>query len=416
MTDSPSPSGDSLASISFSWRDLILKPDHLAFVLPGFIGRLPLAMRALGCILLIQGITGEYGLAGLVGAMQTLVSAFASPRIGRLAERNGIRPVLTATLLIQIVGVVALIVTAYADAPAPVLLLAAAVIGGSSVPYGSFSRARWPLHVERGRDLDRAYALEGVLEEVSFIIGPALVVFLALEITPSLGLIVSLVMTVVASIGLMRLPELSRHATSASDAGSTSLLRNPTVLMVTGTGLGMGAMFGSIEISLVAFAEELGSGGMASVLIAIFTAGSLVAAVLYGVVPMSLALRRRLLISVVWLGVWMIPTALAESMTLMIVCVLFAGIGISPWAISGSSLIERGVPSSALTEGFSWFSASVATGAAFGAMLGGIAIDEWGSDGGQVIGIIGGVLAIGVAVAGQRRLASVDGTNHEPSS
>ncbi|MDQ3614009.1 MAG: hypothetical protein M3412_06735 [Chloroflexota bacterium] len=63
------------------------------------------------------------------------------------------------------------------------------------------------------------------------------------------------------------------------------------------------------------------------------------------------------------------------------------------------------VPSHALTEGFSWFSAAVAIGAAFGAMLGGIAIDQWGSDGGQVVGNIGGVLAVGVAVEGQGRLA-----------
>lgn len=386
-----------------SWRELILNPEHLAFAIPGLVGRLPLAMRALGCILLIQGITGEYGLAGLVGASQTLVSAFASPRIGRLADRHGSRPVLITTLLIQIVGVVALIATAYADAPALVLMLAAGIIGVSSVPYGSFSRARWPLHVPRGRDLDRAYALEGVFEELSFIIGPALVVFLALEISPPLGLIAALVMTVVASIGLMRLPDLSRHDPHRDDTGAPSLLRNPTMVMVAGSGIGMGVVFGSVEISLVAFAEELGSDGMASALIAIFTAGSLVAAVLYGVVPMSLALHRRVIISVVWIGIWMVPTAIVTSMTGMIVCMVFAGIGISPWAIAGSSLIERSVPPAALREGFGWLTAAVATGAAFGAMLTGVAIDAWGSDGGQLISIAGGVLAVAVTVVGQRR-------------
>ncbi|HYH12992.1 MAG TPA: MFS transporter, partial [Thermomicrobiales bacterium] len=202
-----------------SWRDILLKPEHLAFAIPGFIGRLPLAMRALGCILLIQGITGEYGLAGLVGASQTLVSAFASPRIGQLADRHGTRPVLSIALVVQTIGVVALIALAYAGAAAPFLLLAAAVIGASSVPFGSFSRSRWPLHVARGRDLDRAYALEGVFEEISFIVGPALVVILSVEVSPPLGLIVALIMTIVATIGMIRLPELSRHgeATSATD-------------------------------------------------------------------------------------------------------------------------------------------------------------------------------------------------------
>src|SRR5690554_1251729 len=141
------------APAPLTYRELLLKPEHLAFALPGFIGRLPLAMRALSCILLIQGITGEYGLAGLVGASQTLVSAFASPRIGQLADRHGARPVLAIALVIQTIGVVALIATAYANAPALVLILSAAIIGGSSVPFGSFSQSRWPLHVARGRDL-----------------------------------------------------------------------------------------------------------------------------------------------------------------------------------------------------------------------------------------------------------------------
>jgi MFS family permease len=389
-------------------RELLLRPDHLAFALPGFIGRLPLAMRALGCILLIQGITGEYGLAGLVGASQTLVSAFASPRIGQLADRHGTRPVLAIALLVQTVGVITLIATAYAGMPAPVLLLAAAVIGASSVPFGSFSRSRWPLHVARGRDLDRAYALEGVFEEVSFIVGPALAVFLSVESAPPLGLIVALVMTAIASAGLIRLPEIDDHAATLAEGPVASLLRNPIILIVAGSGIGMGILFGSIEISLVAFAEEMGREGMASALIAIFTVGSLASAILYGLVTLSQPLRLRVLASVAWVALWMVPMALAPSMPTMIACVLFAGIGISPWAISASSLIERGVPARALREAFGWFSASVASGAAFGAMVAGMAIDAWGSDGGQVVSIVGGLLAVIVAALSQGRLARME--------
>jgi MFS family permease len=394
------PDTDRAAPAPLTFRELLLRPEHLAFALPGFIGRLPLAMRALGCILLIQGITGEFGLAGLVGAAQTLVSAFASPRIGQLADRHGTRPVLIITLVIQTIAVVALIAAAYADAPAAVLVLAAAAIGGSSVPYGSFSQARWPLHVARGRDLERAYALESVFGEFSFIIGPALVVFLSVEISPPLGLIVALIMTAIASAGFIRLP--------ATESPATSLLRNPMILVVTGSGLGMGVMFGATELQLVAFAEELGSAGMASVMIGIFAAGSLVAAVLYGIVRMRSTLRWRVLVSAAWVGLWMIPTALAGSIPAMIACMVFAGIGIAPWAIAGSSLIERGVPASALTEAFGWSSAAVATGAAVGAMVGGIAIDAWGSDGGQAIAIIGGALAMAVPALGLGRLARVE--------
>jgi MFS family permease len=385
------------------YRDLLFRPEHLAFALPGFVGRLPLAMRALSCILLIQGITGEYGLAGLVGAAQTLVSAYASPRIGQLADRHGTRPVLAVAFVVQTIGVIALIAAAYADMPAPVLLLAAAVIGGSSVPFGSFSRSRWPLHVARGRDLDRAYALEGVFEEISFIVGPALAVFLSVEVAPPLGLVASLVMTAIASAGLIRLPEIAHHAAQA-EGPHRSLLRNPVILTVAGSGIGMGVVFGATEIQLVAFAEELGRPGMASVLIGLFAGGSLVAAVLYGLVPLRQPLHRRVLVAVAWVGLMMIPAALAGSIAAMVAWIVLAGVGISPWAISSSSLIERGVPARTLREGFGWFSASVAGGAALGAMVGGIAIDAWGSDGGQAVAVLGGAAALGVAALGQRRL------------
>jgi MFS family permease len=402
------PDPEITAPAPLTYRELVFRREHLAFALPGFIGRLPLAMRALGCILLVQGITGEYGLAGLVGASQTLVSAFASPRIGQLADRHGTRPVLIITLIIQAIAVVALIAAAYADAAAAVLVLAAAAIGGSSVPYGSFSQARWPLHVARGRDLERAYALEGVFGEISFIVGPALAVFLSVEVAPPLGLIVALAMAAIASAGFIRLPELPSPAIAAPEALQTSLLRNPVIAVVAGSGLGMGVVFGATEIQLVAFAEELGREGMASVLIGIFAAGSLVAAVLYGIVALRSPLRWRVLASVAWVGLWMIPTALVGSIGAMIACMVFAGIGISPWAIAGSSLIERGVPANALIEAFGWFSAAVSTGAAFGAVLAGMAIDSWGSDGGQAVAIIGGALAIAVAALGPGRLSEAD--------
>lgn len=399
------------SSAPLTYRELLLKPDHLAFALPGFVGRLPLAMRALSCILLIQGITGEYGLAGLVGASQTLVSAFASPRIGQLADRHGARPVLAIALIIQTIGVVALIATAYAGAPAPVLLLAAATIGGSSVPFGSFSQSRWPLHVARGRDLERAYALESVFGEISFIVGPALAVYLSVEIAPPLGLIVSLAMTVLATAGMVRLPEIEPRATDTVDERPPSLLRHPVIVVVAGSGVGMGIMFGATEIQLVAFAEELGREGMASVMIGIFAAGSLVAAVIYGIVPLRQSLRWRLLVSAAWVALWMIPTALVGSIGAMIACMVLAGIGIAPWAIAGNSLVERGVPSRALIEAFGWVSASVSTGAALGAMVGGPAIDRWGSDGGQAIAIIGGALTIAVAALGLPRLARLETRN-----
>lgn len=91
-----------------SYRSLVAIPRARAFMLAGFVGRMPMAMRALACVLMVSELSGSYGLAGATAGVLTLAQAAASPRLGRLVERRGQRPVLLASLALHALGTLGL--------------------------------------------------------------------------------------------------------------------------------------------------------------------------------------------------------------------------------------------------------------------------------------------------------------------
>ncbi|MGB3329611.1 MAG: MFS transporter, partial [Thermomicrobiales bacterium] len=155
-----------------SYRDLLSLPGAWDFFIAGCIGRIPLAMRAMGCVLLVQLVTGSYGLAGLVGAVQTLVGAFAAPSIGRIADRYGERTILLWGTLVHAIGILALVASVHWGANPILMSLAAAIVGASNIPFSSLSRARWTRTLgSRGPALERAYSLESMSDEMGVVIG-----------------------------------------------------------------------------------------------------------------------------------------------------------------------------------------------------------------------------------------------------
>jgi MFS family permease len=413
------------SSATVSYRSLLATPGASIFFLATFLGRIPLAMRALGCVLLVEQLTGSYGLAGVVGAMQTLVAAFASPQLGRFADRYGERMVLIVSMVAHTIGMIALILAAYAGAHAAILLLAAALVGGSSMPFGSLSRARWVATLGKGRALERAYALESMADEAGFIVGPMLVVPLSVSVNAAAGLICSLLLTIGATLMLTRreAPAIADGPAvrttprpEASEAGK-SVIGIPGIQVLVGSLLFLGIIFGSVEIVLVAFAEDLGSPSAASVLAALFALGSFVGAVGYGAIRWHSPVDRRLKIAIWWLALGTIPILLANSIPTMGIAVFVTGLAISPGMIAANTVVEHLAPPKMLTEAFSWIGSALSTGAAVGSVVAGVVLDEISVRGGQAIGIFGGGLAALVVIVWAKYLrADPEGHRMEPST
>ena len=400
----------STASPKVTYRSLFDAPGARIFFLATFLGRVPLAMRALGCVLLVERLTGSFALAGVVGAMQTLVSAFASPRLGRFADRYGERTILFWTVIVHTIGMAGLITAAYAEAhPAP-LLIASAVVGASAMPFGSISRARWVQSLGKGRRLERAYALESMADEMGFIIGPMLVVPLSVSVNPAAGLIASLIMTIAATVMLImqNKPESNIRIAPVDNAvaeGKT-VIGLPGIQVLVASLLFLGIIFGAIEIVMVAFAENLGRPNMASVMAATFAFGSLIGAIAYGAISWTGRVDRRFKLAIWWIAIGTIPILLVNTIPMMLVAVFITGLAISPGMIAANTVVEHLSPPRMLTEAFSWIGSALATGAALGSIVAGVVLDEIGVRGGQSIGIFGGLLSGLVVIIWAKHLRS----------
>ena len=405
------------------YRDLLSRPGALDFFIAGCIGRIPLAMRAMGCVLLVQLVTGSYGMAGLVGAVQTLVGAFAAPSIGRIADRYGEGTILLWGTMVHAVGIFALVASVHWGANPLLMALAAAIVGGSNIPFSSLSRARWTRTLgSRGPALERAYSLESMADEMGFVIGPLLVVPLCVVVDPAAGIIAALGFTIVASAMLLRLPDTRKPAGRAAGPApdvrlvpgqSVEERRSPIALVgirvVVGVLLAVGFLFGSVDIMIVSFAEEHGAKGAVSVLAALFAFGSFLGAAAYGMIHWKAPIDRRLKLAIWWLALGTIPVALASSLVGMGAAGIFIGLSISPALIAANTVVEHLAPKGTVTEAFAWLSSALASGAALGSLVTGVVLDELGTRPGQALSLVGALgAATGVMIWSQHLKPPVD--------
>jgi MFS family permease len=162
-----------------SYRTILRLPGAWQFTTAGFVARLPISMFGLGIVLLVADRTGSYGLAGTVSAAQVVAAAAVSPFGARLADRYGQARVVPLLALLFCLGTGLMILAVESDQPTP-LPHAAAMLAGAMMPQiGSNVRARWCHTITERRQLDTAFALEAVVDEMIFVVGPVLVTVLA---------------------------------------------------------------------------------------------------------------------------------------------------------------------------------------------------------------------------------------------
>ncbi len=375
-----------------------------AFTAAALVGRMPIAMLGIGTVLLVEDRRGSYALAGAVSAAYALGLALLGPGVSRLVDRLGQRRVLPWSVLLTAVGIVAVVLLAGADVPAWTLLPAAAVMSASASQLGACARARWSvLLARRPAELERAFAWEAVVDEVVFVLGPLLVVLCALY-DPALGLLLALVLTSAGTAWFVAQrstepPVVVRHESHPP------AMRSPGLRVVVAAMVFVGVLFGTVEVSMVAFAEQRGSTSGSGMLLALVALGSAVAGLVYGALHLRTPLPRRFRLALAVLALGMVPVLLAPTVALMAPAALLAGIAVSPTLICAYGLTETLVPAPSRTEGFSWINTGLGVGVALG-FAGSGAVAEQAGARVALFGALGGALVAGaVAVAGRRALA-----------
>lgn len=184
-----------------TYRTLFQSRGTKGFALAGLLARLALPMTGIGIITLLSQVRGSYGLAGAVAATFVFIYALLSPQVSRLVDRFGQRRVLPAAAGLSVLGILLLVACSYWQT-ADWTLFAGAALAGFMPSMSAMVRARWTA-VYRGQpQLQTAFALETVLDEVTFIAGPPISVGLSVAVLPQGG---PLAAAVLLTIGVLAL-------------------------------------------------------------------------------------------------------------------------------------------------------------------------------------------------------------------
>ncbi len=387
------------------YRELFAAPGTRGFALAGLLARIPLPMIGIGIITMLSQLGGSYALAGAVSATFVLSYALLSPQVSRWVDLRGQSRVLPVATAISVLGLLVLLAATWWQAP-DWLLFVGAVLAGFMPSVSAMVRARWTAIYRGKTQLQTAYSLETVLDEVTFIAGPPVSVGLAVMVVPQAGLLAAAVLLIAGVLALL-LQKESEPATQVREPGQgarRSVLRIHSVRLLALLMVAMGVIVGTVDIVSVAFAQERGQPGAASVVLSAYALGSCLAGLAFGALKLSTPLHRLLLLGGLATAATTLPLLFVGSVLELAAAVLLAGVFFAPTMIVAMSLVERLVSEQQLTEGMTWLLAGLNVGVAMGAAASGQLVDMGEARSGFTVALYAAAGVLLLAGCGYQRL------------
>ncbi|MFE9765765.1 MFS transporter [Streptomyces sp. NPDC005808] len=382
------------------YRRLFSTPGTRAFTLGNLLARLPMGMFSVSAVIMIAGSRGSYALAGAVTATGLAATAAVAPWTARLIDRHGQARVAVPATAFALLGIIALTLCVHYGAPDWTLF--AAYTATATIPNtGGMSRARWA-HLHKGDDraLHTANSFEQAADELCFMLGPVLAAFLCGALFPEAGTLVGgvLMMTGVLVFAAQRStePPPQRRTTAKSPVRAAGM---PPLLLGF---LATGAVFGSMEVVTIAFADARGHQSAAGAVLALQAAGSCGAGLLYGARrPTGHAERRYVMCVAVMAALLTLPllaATLAGSLLALAPALLLAGMATAPTMVTGMALIQRRTPEGRLNEGMTLAVTGLLGGIACGAAVGGWVVERVSETAGYGVPVAAATLALLIAL------------------
>lgn len=385
------------------YRLALRTPGALKFYLAAAPARIGIAMTGLGIVWLVHGSTGSYAVAGAVTGGFAVAEAVGGPQVARLIDRFGQPRMLPITLLLHATAMGLLIALTLSTAPLWMLVLAGVLAGGALPQIGAQTAARWSYALRGNPVLSSAFALESLSTGLAFLVGPALVGSVSALVSPVAG---SLLATTFVLAGGFSLAAQRRTAppptAGVRKEGSDRLLRKGFLALV-GTNVGVGLFFGSMQVSVTAFAVSRDSASLAGPLYSITSLISLVAGIAYGARRWRTPARKQFVIAMVILFVSTLPLLAVNTPLALALALAAPGLALAPIQVLSSVLAESEVEPAVLTQAFTWLNSGSAAGVAMGAAVAGRAVDAQGPQLGFALAVAATLTATAMAVVVRRR-------------
>ncbi|WP_330316426.1 MFS transporter [Streptomyces platensis] len=387
------------------------------------LGRLPTAMCQFGSLLLVAETSGSLATAGLVGGALAAGQTAGGPLLGRLADRHGQRPVVLAACWFDALAVTALVLAALARTGALPLALIALLAGAGVPQIGPLARTRLVALARRARADDRlvhtALSFEGTLDEVSFVLGPALVGLSATVAHPAVALALAALLLAVCGSAFALHPTAAAlrptgEALRPTGAGSgpdpdrprgrrpaarSARARMPRAVHAMRASMALqGALFGACQSGITALTADLHRPAQAGLVYAAMGVMSAVAGLSLAAVPARIGLPVRWRAAAVALIALSVPLLFVRSLGALYLAVVVLGAAFAPHLITLFGLTERLVPAGRLAESMAFLTSAVVGGQALSLAASGRLAEAHGPSAAFAVAVGAAVLILGLAL------------------
>ena len=354
-------------------------------VLSQLLARFPGGMLTIGLLIHYQKQTGNFTVPGLALAALSIGQAISVPVASRMISRYGIRVVL-GTLIVICSGATVVAALVVLDTVPTILL--GFVIGASLAPIQPAARVVYPSLVPP-RQLQSLQALDASIQELIWIAGPVITVFLATQIDSTAAILSTIVFGAGGGFWFLSRREVGASQLEKSSGRLGAVLKNRAVIIGVTSGFLVVGSFGAIEAATIAaFGSEKES--IAGIVLGLWALSSLIAGLAMGHTPMGpWSLSRRLAIVALGTGLAMFTV----DPILLTMALFISGLGVAPamtvqYAIATESVSKGNIP-----ESLGWLGTGWVGGAALASAIAGVSIDVWGASGGFVVATIFAALA-----------------------
>ncbi|MFI6859956.1 MFS transporter [Streptomyces sp. NPDC050421] len=389
------------------YRRLFVVPGARAFTAGALLARLPMGMFSVSAVIMIADARGSYALAGAVTAVGLAASAMAGPYLARLVDRHGQARIAVPAVAISVFASLALLLCVRFDAPVWTLFVTY-VATAATPPTGGMARARWAhLYRDDPLALHTATSFEQAADEFCFMLGPVLAALLCTTLFPEAGTLTGAVLLLIGVLLFAAQHSTEPPATPSRTTGARSPARLPGMPALLLTFLATGAIFGSMEVVTLAYADHRGQAFAAGPILALQALGSCVAGLLYGMRQPTGPLRSRFLICVaamaLLMGLPLLAVSVSGSLAVLACALLAAGSATAPTMATGMTMIQHRVASDRLTEGMALGVTALLSGIAVGSAGGGLLLEHTSATFGYLLPALAALLALLVAVGSAMR-------------
>lgn len=355
------------------YRQVLAAPGVRTLLLVGILARIPATAVGMTLTLYVANTMGRsWTEAGLVTAAYTIGAALGLPVMGRLIDRRGMRTVMVLT---SAVGAVVWASTPWLPYPA---LVGMAVIGGFfGIPI--FAAIRLCLAAMVPSEHRRpAFALDSMIVELSFMVGPAVAVLLSTSLSPGFGLYAMAIGLVLAGtlMYVINPPTrpLGEEIPAVAPPRRSWFGPRLVALMIAGTTVTF--ILTATDLTIVATLRDAGAIRWTGLAIGLWCAYSLVGGLIFG------AIRRpvSVLALVGVLGLLTIPVGLAPSWPWLLLALLPSGVLCAPTMVAANDNLARIVPAESRGEAIGLLGSALTAGTSLGAPFAGVVIDHFGPE------------------------------------